>query len=265
MAVLIPETASFPAEALQIEDTMRQEGRTTVIQHVRVKNLRGIREGALENLTPLTVLVGGNGSGKSTLLEAMLIGASTTPGAAIVQAVTRHQGVLEGARWLLWRSGDRGDAEIAITANKKRPRKVFLSAKIPESGEHLAIGYRGAEEERNDPEIWVNFTRAEHASTAGSVSLKEIVTDIRLMETFGSSLKPLHLLFASVVEKGRRNQVREVLSQIVSGLQDIELLVEVVNSPILHLVFEDHSVPAALAGDGIQSLLRMSLELASRR
>jgi AAA15 family ATPase/GTPase len=44
---------------------------------------------------------------------------------------------------------------------------------------------------------------------------------------------------------------------------DLEILTEH-DTPILHLVFEDHSVPVAFAGDGLYALVQLSLELASR-
>jgi len=39
-----------------------------VIKKITIKKLRGIREGMLADLEPLTILVGPNGSGKSTVL-----------------------------------------------------------------------------------------------------------------------------------------------------------------------------------------------------
>ena len=41
---------------------------------VKIENLRGIREGVVEDLAPLTVLVGPNNSGKSTVLEGLYLG-----------------------------------------------------------------------------------------------------------------------------------------------------------------------------------------------
>jgi predicted ATPase len=55
-----------------------------------------------------------------------------------------------------------------------------------------------------------------------------------------------------------------MLADVVPGISDVEILTEG-NTPIVHLVFETHSVPAALAGDGVHSLLRIVLELASRQ
>src|SRR5205823_1390215 len=45
-------------------------------------------------------------------------------------------------------------------------------------------------------------------------------------------------------------------------VSNVEILTEH-GEPILHFVFADYSVPATLVGDGIQSLLRLSLELAA--
>ena len=46
------------------------------------------------------------------------------------------------------------------------------------------------------------------------------------------------------------------------GVSNVEILTEH-GEPILHFDFAEYSVPASLAGDGIQSLLRLSLELAA--
>ena len=45
-------------------------------------------------------------------------------------------------------------------------------------------------------------------------------------------------------------------------MTNVEILTENAE-PILHFVFADHSVPATLAGDGIQALLRLSLALSA--
>lgn len=50
-----------------------------MIHTVEIRGLRGIREGTLNQLTPLVVLVGPNACGKSTVLEALFMGASNTP------------------------------------------------------------------------------------------------------------------------------------------------------------------------------------------
>ncbi|NQT14746.1 MAG: ATP-binding protein [Planctomycetes bacterium] len=59
------------------------------------------------------------------------------------------------------------------------------------------------------------------------------------------------------------DQVLSIFKQVVPGARDIRILTEG-NEPLVHIVYGDHSVPAALAGDGMYSLLRLSFELASR-
>ena len=45
--------------------TADQPGSGAVIKSIEIENLRGIRQGKLEDLTPLVVLKGPNGCGKS--------------------------------------------------------------------------------------------------------------------------------------------------------------------------------------------------------
>jgi AAA ATPase domain len=75
---------------------------------------------------------------------------------------------------------------------------------------------------------------------------------------------PLAQLYTEAVTQGRRDDVRELLGAIVPGLRNLEILVSHRMEPVLHLVFADKSVPVALAGDGVRTMLRLSLELASR-
>ena len=73
-----------------------------MINSLEIQNLRGIREGRLDELTPLVVLVGPNGSGKSTVLDALFIGANNDPQNAAKGVLERHPGVDQGARWIVW-------------------------------------------------------------------------------------------------------------------------------------------------------------------
>lgn len=51
-----------------------------MLKSVEIERFRGIREGRVEGLAPVTIFVGPNGSGKSTLLEAIFCGAGVVGG-----------------------------------------------------------------------------------------------------------------------------------------------------------------------------------------
>jgi len=73
---------------------------------------------------------------------------------------------------------------------------------------------------------------------------------------------PLDDAYTSAVMQGQRESVSHFVAQVVSGARGIEILTEN-GRPVVHLVFSDHSVPAALAGDGLLAVLRLVVALAS--
>jgi predicted ATPase len=54
-----------------------------------------------------------------------------------------------------------------------------------------------------------------------------------------------------------------MITELVPSVEDIQILAED-DTPILYLTYRDLAVPAALAGDGIRLLLRLSFELATQ-
>ncbi len=111
-----------------------------MIQSIEIKNFRGIREGKLEELTPLVVLVGPNSSGKSTILDALLIAAGRQPGNAIGRVVKRRAVTGRGARWLVWRASENGSAEvIARAADYQRAVKLTVPPFDPGQGVNVNV------------------------------------------------------------------------------------------------------------------------------
>ncbi len=235
-----------------------------MIRSVEIKGLRGIREGKLTDLTPLVVLVGPNGSGKSTIIEGILIGASPLAAEAILQVVRRHEAGGSGPAWLLWRAGEREPTEVTVVTDFGKPRqcKLNLERGVPEDQTYItfrlfqqnslfASGYLIGVKNKYHSHQPTNFTPLED------------VPEIHLVEAYPANFqKPLHELYTKAVQNGRRKEAIGIVTEVFPGVSNVEILTEH-GEPILHFVFEDHSVPATLAGDGIQSLLRLSLELAA--
>lgn len=85
---------------------------------------------------------------------------------------------------------------------------------------------------------------------------------IHLIDTDPSRQEePLHNLFTKMVVAGMKREMLHLVSAVVPGLEDLVLLTEQ-DTPVLHLLFETHSIPVAAGGDGIKSLVRLCLALA---
>jgi hypothetical protein len=237
-----------------------------MLTSIEIKNFRGIREGRLDDFTPLVVLVGPNGSGKSTILDAILIGANPTPGVGIGQTVLRREELPSGAPWLVWKRGADGAAVIQAVLQSSGSRICALET--DPSVNPLAIKCttrdgRGKDHPRLLP-VWVIFKGDNTYSLSDTSVPIPGSPEVVFVGPFPKTrLRGLHELYSELVRRGKREEVTAILGDLVPGLQRVEILVENQN-PILHLVYRDRAVPAVLAGDGINLLLRLGFELAIR-
>lgn len=235
-----------------------------MIQSIEIKGFRGIREGSLTDLTPLVVLVGPNGSGKSTVLEAMLIGASPLTGDALVQVMRRHEAGGSDPRWLLWKAGDSGPGQITIRAASREQRICRLELVRGLPAVQTRIDYVV-----HDPDIdgrafvqALNGRYNSHSSL-GFVPFDQL-QEVNLVEGYTTAFqRPLSDVYTVAVRNGKREEITDILAIVAPGMTSVEILTE--NSvPFVYLVYgKDGAVPASLSGDGIQSLVRLSLELAA--
>jgi ABC-type branched-subunit amino acid transport system ATPase component len=238
-----------------------------VIRSVEIKCLRGIRTGVLSDLTSLVVLVGPNGSGKSTVLDALLIAANPRPPVAIGQAVERREGAGAAARWLLWKGGNDGPAEITV-ATGSGSRKCTLSV-IALSKDHAAIEGQLVNQDSagktTEEEVCTTTFEARHAyGASGLFQTLDGVPEVRFIDPRAVGLRtPLHQLYTRVVEQGLHKGAIASLRALIPGVEDIQILAEG-DSPVVYLIFGAYAVPATLAGDGIRLLLHLNFELATQ-
>jgi predicted ATPase len=235
-----------------------------VIRAVEIKGLRGIHEGSLADLTPLVVLVGPNGSGKSTVIEGILVAASPTTAEAIVEVIRRHEAGGSGPRWVLWRAGQAGSTEVTVTTERiSRKCVLHLQRGVPE--DQTVIGFTVIHNDTNQVGngYVIGLKNKYHShQPAGFVPLED-VPEVHLVEAYPTGFqRPLHELYTKAVQHGRRKDAIGIIAEVFPGVNNVEILTEH-GEPILHFVFAEYSVPATHAGDGIQSLLRLTLELAA--
>lgn len=250
-----------------------------MISSIEITRFRGIREGKLEDLTPLVVLVGPNATGKSTVLDAMLIAASRTPGQAIERAVTRRWGVRFGAPWLLWRRNVMGPAQITLVTNYDTATESGLQAYSrgialelsEQAGAHLIRGHfhdNSYQKTFESDQVEVVFSlgrRRKHSVSVEAYCLMsseefpgtKIVGGIRT-----GADTPLYKLIDQALDQGLLTKVTEIVQAVVPGLKKPVIGVEG-ERPLAKLDYGDHAVPVALCGDGICSLLWLGLELAT--
>ncbi len=235
-----------------------------MISSVDIKSFRGISEGTIKDLSSLVVLVGPNGAGKSTVIEAILIGGSPLTAEAIVQVIRRHEAGGAGLRWLLWKGGEAEQTQIIVTTSTSNYRQPRLNLDRGQPEGQTLIRYSIIDSGASRREGWVQGVKNKYHSHSGTGFLPlDGLREVYLAEGYQTQFqRPLHELFTKAVQLGRRSQAREIIKEVFPEVSNVEILTEN-EAPILHLVFDKYSVPASLAGDGVQSLLRLSLELAA--
>ncbi len=186
----------------------------------------------------------------------------------------RHQGIEMGAPWLLWRLGQdpKSCYQIILDTDHPSTRLCELSGEQSSDGNDFTLSCKTETKVGSGSATTTTSTRFRFGTpntydvdrTVGILPLPGI-SELRLVDVPSSTLKQqLHALYSTAVTLGRAIEAKQILKEVVPGLTDVAILTEG-NSPIVHLVFDTHSVPAALAGDGVHSLLRIVLEIASRQ
>lgn len=242
-----------------------------MITSVEIEGLRGIRKGRLEGLAPLTVLTGPNASGKSTVLDALLIAASPEPAEAVGRAVKRHPAVSGGARWLCRYDESKARIAIATDQGDRWERRLEWSAQPSELLQEALIKlgspppYSMVHMKEDGPagrvSGWTTFgadNRYEGHEVAGNASLP--ISFVRLVDP-GLPI-PLHQTFSEVTRAGRRDAVHELLGELVTDFERLEIIALAENSFGLAVTRAGRSVPLGLSGDGIQAFVQLALEVA---
>lgn len=248
-----------------------------MITDVRIEGLRGIREGELTGLGPLVVLVGPNGCGKSTILDAINVGSSAQAGTALGQMVQRRPRSIGGARWVFRRPQPPVPATVRVKGHHKEAATIvsWLDGPGRHGKFHAVFGDESTSIVRVDRGKDGNgfqdvaFTQ-DNRYTVDGFPLDE-VDDVRLVDPTslashggGEHQRPVEDDYSDAVQAGRKGVADDALRTVLGrGVRGVTLLTDR-GVPVLHIEYEDGSVPVALAGDGVAALVRIALELAGR-
>lgn len=239
-----------------------------MITSVTVQHLRGVGQGALTDMAPLTVLMGPNGSGKSTFLEALLIGVSPSPAHMVGEVVRRRRGALNGADFLFTRNGTAAAIEIvahpaeslvtelALEMNWMRvPRALLAGLEKPRTAIQTK---RGGGEALTVFGLNNEFKVRDEREAVGVPT-----TFVRLIDPSQDLVRSPVELFSTLLKLGRKASVLQALQAVVGdGLRDV-MIMTAGERPYLALELAEGAVPVSLAGDGVHSLTRLLLELAN--
>lgn len=220
-----------------------------MIQRLEIEGFRGITQGVLEDLPPLTVLVGPNNSGKSTVLESLLLVSPGATGSTVKEIVERRGeiGSLSVEAMI-----PHGEAYLRLVADSlDRTAKLAIGSQ----GELTGVALPG--------DTKFTYQLSDGGSSGWSNPGKEGPT-AQLLEAGRGLATPsqLEALFSWTELVGRREWLISLLRPLLPGLKDIRILIPSTR-PTVFIEDDSGRWPLAMAGDGFKRLFALATRIAS--
>lgn len=235
-----------------------------MITSVKIENFRGVSEGGVEGLAPISILVGPNNSGKSTVLEAIAaLGLGDNPkavagllirrGGAPLDALARvfYRGAKEAT---IWADGQTSSPHRKFETTLKTSTNVHEPALVRREGltepvlQFVSLGHdQGAS--------WTYVdSQGKQFGISGDGLFQTAFVDVEAVRAAGA----LEEAYTRIEEAGQLSKVVKALRRSMPGLNDIRIL-KVGAEFILHTFFESGApVPAYLSGDGFKRFLQLA-------
>jgi predicted ATPase len=234
-----------------------------VITGVKIEDFRGVREGGVEGLAPISILVGPNNSGKSTVLEAIAALGLGSDAKAIAGLLIRRGGPpLDALARIIHRSAKQAtiSADGKLDAVDVNWRTSFTIDK--RSSDPMGLRAEGLVEPLSlfvvktnhaDSSIYVDFQGRQQGSN-GEALFQTSFVDVEAVRVSGA----LEDAYTRIDETGQLGKVVKSLGRSMLGLTDLRIL-KVGAEFVLHTFFESGPpVPAYLAGDGFKRFLELA-------
>jgi predicted ATPase len=242
-----------------------------VIVGVRIKSFRGVRDGQLDGLGPVSVLVGPNNSGKSTCLEAITTVAAAGSAADAVNHLLRRGGPAEDAvAHLLYQGSETAELSTifddggACTCQLKLVgvgypegvrTDVQTAATCTDSHGTAERNWSSAASIDREARVAVPYVQG----GAGSTPFRCALVDVQSVRAAGA----LEDAYTNLERAGRVPMVVRALARSLPGLTDLRIL-KAGNDFILHAAFGSAPpVPIYLTGDGSKRFIELAAAIAS--
>ena len=246
-----------------------------MISSIRIEAFRGIKEGQLDGLGPINILVGPNNSGKSTCLEAVaVVGAASdarevaklllhrggpphdaldhvvsAPAREAKLVISVREGVSYDCRLLIGGDRDRGQVERATGQGLKDSMKRVQATLIYKDGTEKRVSSLSS---YVDDEAKVAKSIFENGVGCRLFAVR--LVDVQAVRERGT----LEDAYTAIERVGRVKSVVQALSKSMKGLVDLRIL-KSGDDFILHAIFDGQPpVPVYLTGDGSKRLVELA-------
>lgn len=243
-----------------------------MITSVKIEDFRGVREGGVEGLAPISILVGPNNSGKSTALEAIAAVGMGTDAPAIAKLLMRRGGPpLDALARAMSRSTKRATITIARSTEEQVEEwrtKISIRDDLPAqlAEEARRVGLQepmeafvvevGRGHQSNDAGVYVDAKGLQTKRIAYSVAEAPLTRFVDVEAVRGTGA--LEDAYTRIDEAGQLGNVIKSLARSMAGLADLRIL-KVGSDFVLHAFSESGPpIPAYLAGDGFKRFLELA-------
>lgn len=245
------------------------------LRSVSIANVRGIARGELDGFAALTLLTGPNGCGKSSVLEALAIAASPTPEDALGEAIGRRRNIRNGARWFV--HGEAGSvAEVRAVldqgsaagfAAKYGPLLTWSQGQdAPRPQARIVVSDPGdIDPPRDAPQKPVGLVHFAGDNRFVVVQRKPpLAAPIQSVRLIDPAVQTsFEAVYSEAFRRGRKREFLALLADVDPRITGCDLLSEDDGTPVLYLTLGEAVIPIGAAGDGLQTLARLALELAA--
>ena len=179
-----------------------------MLSSLEIQNFKGIKQGKLENLTQVNILVGRNNSGKSTVLDALILLRSAVVGYDHLERMgveqilrrrvdTGRENVSYDELWFRMETSDAisVDAEFDTNDVLKCEWRSSGNTNLPEG--HFRIG----KSPRSLDHSWANRGDGNHAKNFSNSNLIQSINNLG-SENTSTFLALVHLLEANLIHQG---------------------------------------------------------------